>query len=69
MFIPNVLFRNRMITIWTSVTIISGCLYYYITDFSNSSIPENEEEEDEEEDKENEYEEDIQNKELSKSLE
>ena len=63
MFIPNVLFRNRMITIWTSVTIISGYLYYYITDFSNSSIPENEDE-DEEEDKE-----DIQNKELSKSLE
>ena len=64
MFIPNVLFRNRMITIWTSVTIISGCLYYYITDFSNLSIPENEEE-----DEEDEYEEDIQNKELSKSLE
>ena len=65
MFIPNVLFRNRMITIWTSVTIISGCLYYYITDCGNPYIPENEEEdEDEEEDKE-----DIQNKELSKSLE
>ena len=65
MFIPNVLFRNRMITIWTAVTIISGCLYYYITDCGNPYIPENEEEdEDEEEDKE-----DIQNKELSKSLE
>lgn len=68
MFIPNVLFRNRMITIWTAVTIISGCLYYYITDFSNLSIPENEEE-DEEDKEEDEYEEDIQNKELSKSLE
>jgi len=53
-----------MITIWTAVTIISGCLYYYITDCGNPYIPENEEE-----DEENEYEEDIQNKELSKSLE
>jgi len=69
MFIPNVLFRNRMITIWTAVTIISGCLYYYITDCGNPYIPENEEEDEEGEENEYEDKEDIQNKELSKSLE